>query len=314
MTTKLLLVGDFHFRSTTPEIRTETNFDTVCLSKMEWICNYATINECDAILQAGDLFNQPVQSPKLMGSLMALLNDLSCEFITVPGNHDCPGRNCYQWREESFLGILASTAGNINVLDDQDSIVLNTDVEIYGFGFGQLTTQAFLEGKTNLKGKKFTVAIAHASVGEDEGEHRIATLNPKADMVLWGDIHSGWREAYEHKSGCFSFNPGAVIRQKSQEMNMHPMVTLVTIEDKKLVEYQEIEIPHTPSEYAFNKERYLERISDKSEAFLAAFLKAKAMKTESSEDLLTRIAKGLNMDHSVVVTILDKLKEIKSTT
>ena len=53
---RLLLLGDCHFRSSAPARRTDDFFQTQ-LDKMEQVKKIYVEQRCDAVLQAGDLFD-----------------------------------------------------------------------------------------------------------------------------------------------------------------------------------------------------------------------------------------------------------------
>ena len=309
---KFLLIGDLHLRSTSPEMRTDPDFQQLCLGKLEWILNTAERLECDAILQPGDFFDSPNPTSSLLIQTIGLLRSSNVPIITTVGNHDVVGKNTDLYKEQSPLGILEA-AGVIDVLVGGDNVRIG-DTIVSGYGYGEKITHDFLHGKAKRHNPDIPeIALVHASVGNSRQEaeydvHELTITPTTADYVLFGDIHFGWELCVNTPKDVACFNPGAVIRLRSTEKDIVPKCYYLDTTKEELDVY---EIPHQPSKYAFNIKEMDKRTSDRVEAWNAAQAKSQEIQSERAEDIVRRVAEAVGYDSDVVEIVLDRLAEVK---
>lgn len=303
---KFLIIGDLHLRTTTPAMRTEADFLHLCLGKLEWLVQHAIKHECDAILQPGDFFDSPNPTTRLLVNTIAVLRE-SVPVITVPGNHDVAGKNTDLY-VESGIGILEA-AEVLKVLRLGDSIELE-DCVIYGYGYGEASTEEIIKGKGKKQSDKFEIGLLHASVGDSRqvAQYDIHELNVKGlDLAVFGDIHDGF-EPVRHKSGCLSVNMGSVIRTNANEVDQIPTCMIFDTTDGS---YEYFTIPHPDAKYSFKLEEIDARSADRVEAWEAAHARSIALKSEKPEDLVLRIGNEMGYDDGTIALVLSALAEVR---
>lgn len=309
---KFLLIGDLHLRSTAPEMRTDPDFQQLCLGKLEWILNTAEKLDCDAILQPGDFFDSPNPTSSLLIQTISLLKSYDIPIITTVGNHDVVGKNTDLYKEQSPLGILEA-ADAITVLVGGDNCKIG-DTIVSGYGYGEKITHDFLHGKAKRHNKDISeIALVHASVGASRKEaeydvHELTITPDTADYVLFGDIHFGWDLCVDTPKGVACFNPGAAVRLRSTEKDIVPRCYCLDTTEEALDAY---EIPHQPAKYAFNIKQMDKRTSDRVEAWNAAQAKSQEIQSERAEDIVRRVAEAVGYSKDVVEIVLDRLAEVK---
>ena len=87
---KFLLTDDWHLRVTTPEFRSD-NYTETLYGKVEQIYRIAKQQQCDYILNAGDLFHQATAPYSLTQRYMELFlrwNRRGVRHLVVAGQHD----------------------------------------------------------------------------------------------------------------------------------------------------------------------------------------------------------------------------------
>lgn len=303
---KFLIIGDLHLRTTTPAMRTEADFMSLCLGKLEWLVHHAIMHECDAILQPGDFFDSPNPTARLIVSTISALRG-NIPVITTPGNHDVAGKNTDLY-VESGIGILEA-AQAIKVLRLGDSIELE-DCIIYGYGYGESSTDELIKGRVKKQSEKFEIGLIHASVGDSRqvAQYDIHELNVKGlDLAVFGDIHDGF-EPVRHKSGCLSVNMGSVIRMNATELDQIPTCMIFDTTDGS---YEYFTIPCPDARYAFKLEEIDARATERVEAWEAAHARSIALKSEKPEDLVVRIGNEMGYDDDTIALVLSALAEVR---
>lgn len=305
---KFLILGDVHLRTATPEMRTEPEFDQVCLGKLEWCLSQAQLHECEAILCPGDFFDSPNPTSKLQARTLRLLKEYEIPIITTIGNHDVTGKTTSNF-EDSALSLF-HTSGEMIVLtggeyiDFQD---IGKTIRIIGYGYGEKETEQFIVGKTVKDDDVLTAALIHASIGNNiqEAQYAISDLNFKgADVAVIGDIHSGWNGFIKHKSGCKCFNAGCLIRQKINEADFLPRCYVYDTETEVA---DRLVVPHLKSNECFLIEKQQKRVDAKLEAFNAAHERSRQIQLERPEDQVRRVGRAAEFDEGIIDAVVRKL-------
>jgi len=221
---KFLLVGDTHFRTTTPERRRETNFMEVCLGKLKQILQIFNDEHCDFILQAGDFFDSPNVSDELVAKVIETLMPYSDDgpiLLAIHGQHDLAYHSDVS-RQKSKLRVMEA-AGVAGLLDDKPTGCGGATV--YGASFGQAVPRPSDDAAI------FNILVAHAMVGDKPlwpghdltGPEDYAKRNPGYDMYLLGDYHYPWKASV---GDIHLFNCGVVVRRTAakRELEHKPKV------------------------------------------------------------------------------------------
>ena len=244
---KLLLVGDCHFRTKTPEHRTEPDFASVCLGKLKQVLDIAESHGIGVILQAGDFFDSPDVSDGLVARVIEMLLSHCTHgpiLHLVHGQHDLAYHSDAS-RERSKLRVMEA-AGAARLLGDK--AISYNGVNLYGASFGQSPPRP--------RGKGFHILVAHAMVGDKPlwpgheltGPADYAARHPGYNLYLLGDYHYPW-EAGEDTVAMF--NCGVLVRRTTaeQELSLQPKIILF---DTNTMASQDILLKVSLAEKAFD--------------------------------------------------------------
>jgi DNA repair exonuclease SbcCD nuclease subunit len=186
---------------------------------------------CDAIILAGDMFDSPSISLSLLLKYIKLFNEFQIPIYTVYGQHDMR----YRSREDTPLYFL-SQLGIITILENRKKKILR-DFEVVGCSFGE-----------EIPGvDKCDMLVIHRMVIKDKlwfDQKDYVEANKHNewangfDFVLSGDNHKTFSEG-------IVFNPGSLMRSKSDQRDHVPVYGIYDIVGKKL---EVKEIPVQPIE------------------------------------------------------------------
>ena len=233
----LLIIGDGHLRTRTPRRRTDPDFKATCLCKLQQVIDLAEGHNCAAILQPGDLFDNPTPSGELMVALIHLLQPNPIPFLTIHGQHDM-SYHAAASRKRSPLSIL-DAAGAVTLVDgtvDGHEVWVHKGVAVYGASFGQPPPQ---ESELSSGDKsKFNVLMAHAMVGDKPlwpgqdltGPAQYVRRHPGYDLYVLGDYHYPY---VEEVGEATVINAGALLRLTAgkRDLALEPTAWVFNTED-----------------------------------------------------------------------------------
>jgi hypothetical protein len=288
------VITDTHLDRKCPALRTDPDFSSTILGKLEFIFNYARREGCKYIGHCGDLGDNPKWSPSVLRDFIKLRQEFSdIELICTVGQHDVEEKEVSSYSRYT-MGVLEQ-AGLITVLVSGNYIVRD-ELAIYGFGFGEPETTELLAGRTfpfpETK-SLIKVALIHASVGGEDGPGWTAVSRHNIngfDLACFGDIHTGFKP-YRFDSGCYGASGGAIIRQRKDEVDMIPKFINVVIEDGSIAYLDYVVIPCLPAEDVFDMRLISKQRKDRAVAFKAAHLRSKDIVNETPDLVLRRIGK-----------------------
>ena len=230
----LLIIGDGHLRTRTPRRRTDPDFKATCLGKLRQVMDRAREWGCAAILQPGDLFDNPTPSGELMVALIHLLQPNPIPFLTIHGQHDM-SYHAAASRKRSPLSIL-DAAGAVTLVDgtvDGHEVWVHKDVAVYGASFGQPPHE--LDSKAV---GRFNVLMAHAMVGDKllwpgqnlTGPSQYVQRHPGYDLYVLGDYHYPYIEEVRDAT---VINAGALLRLTAgkRDLALKPTAWVFNTED-----------------------------------------------------------------------------------
>lgn len=232
---RVLTITDTHIRITKPENRREADWLDVCIGQVEQAFALAEKYECSAVVCSGDLGDSPNWSPKAMVRFIELCKRYpKIPFITTLGQHDVFGHNIDTWKDSS-VGVLEAT-GIITVLRHGQHYLINDDLAVYGFAFGEAETVEFLRGQWHppvAHKNRFKLALVHATVGATEtmGWAGISNQNLRnVDLASFGDIHDGFE--VHHFDETDAYSTGSLTRSSIADKGRVPSAGLLEVTDE----------------------------------------------------------------------------------
>lgn len=219
---KLLITGDWHYRSQNPIARLD-DFQAALESKLLEVADLAARHDAEAILQTGDVFDSPSPAYSTLTSLERLLRTMDLPVWTVPGNHDEFGHSL-ESLDRTAYGHLAETKA---IRDLPSDPVDNGLVEITGTGFSTTTDDDVSDYL--VRGKRLVqIHVAHGMLLERtprfEIKHTLladVAMHPDCpEVLIVGHEHMGFgvKRLPRAKGGdLVVINPGALAR-----LSAHP--------------------------------------------------------------------------------------------
>lgn len=319
---KIVTCTDLHIRQKTPQSRTDVNWLEQCLGQLEAVFALAEREGASAVLCSGDVGDAPVWSYTAILGMWRLLNNYrDIPFYTTVGQHDVRGNRIEDWPQYS-LGLLATLTsesgdpyrgdGIVKVLESGRHAVLGEKIEVYGFGFNQPETIAFLEGKYPFPmGDKFRIALVHALVGPDDamGWKGIAAQNLRGCQVAsFGDVHCGF-DIYEFPSGCVAYSTGSLIRSSLTDIGRVPMCALLDIDDDGAFEVQFFDIPDGDDKVVFFTREEAQAAGDTAEAFKEMVRIAREHSDEPPRQRVQRVGEAGGYTTRQINLVVERLEE-----
>ena len=231
---KLLLLGDTHFKNTTPLRRKEADFFATQLKKFNSAIDIFEQEKCSYFIQAGDFFDTPNASNYVVGELLATmaLRLGKGKFYCVLGQHDVYAHNMESYQRSAIYPLVK--AGLVNILGKQ-----GRDCRLMGaFDSVLLHGSSFGESMHHLVDvdDSFHMLVVHAMIGDtplyynQELQAPVKTLidHPQYDLIFCGDYHYKFEASYiindkvHHilNAGCMS-RLSADERDRSREVGCY---------------------------------------------------------------------------------------------
>jgi DNA repair exonuclease SbcCD nuclease subunit len=305
----VLTLTDPHIRVAKPEGRTDSEWLDVCLGQIEQAFAIAKRTECSAVLCSGDLGDSPNWSPKAIVGFMQIVKQYDIPFVTTLGQHDVFGHNIDTWKHTS-VGVLAE-AGVIQVLRHGEYLLIDEEIGVYGFAFGEYETDELLKGTwmpPEAHKNRFKIALVHASVGPTEamGWAGIEHQNIRnVDLASFGDIHCGF-DPYEFKSGAIAYSTGSLTRGSRADIGRMPMVAVVTVNDDWNMDFEEV--PDGDDEDVFVIDAASETVGDTADAFKKVLMTALDFRDETPSKRIQRVGEEHAYSPRQISLVLERLE------
>lgn len=238
---KLLLTGDWHYRSQNPISRTD-NFQATLDAKLAEVGEIARREDVAAILVPGDVFDSPSPAYSTLTALERIIRDIGKPVWSVPGNHD-EHAHSLESLDRTAYGHLAGTG----LIRDLPTRPAETDtVTVTGAGFSTSTDSDvadYLAGKApNATKGSIRVHVAHGMLLDRAPgfEMRHTLLE---DVAKHPDCPSVLHVCHEHLGfgvkrlpraaggEVVAINPGALVRLSAHpgEIERMPQVCLLEV-------------------------------------------------------------------------------------
>lgn len=281
--TKILCVGDIHVMDKPPVNATESYTDDI-IDMLKWVSEYATEQQADAVVWAGDIFHhkQPSRtSHALVLKMIDVVKAHKVPLIIVTGNHDISNDVLDSVHEKQPLGVLYA-AGAIE-LDGW-----HPELPLYGVPWqqGWTTNESAAQDAFELwqsaggldEGPEFAqvdlrhaLAVTHAPIyppGEAEkqlfelvptmGEHGLSAAMGNVGYLYYGHIHED--HGIFEVEGVTYANMGAISRGSLHEYNLERSIKVALWTEDG---FTEVPVPHKPAAEVFRIAEAMEAKSEK---------------------------------------------------
>lgn len=238
---KLLVTGDWHYRSQNPVARLD-DFQSTLNAKLHEVGQIAYDHDVEAIIVPGDVFDSPSPAYSTLTSLERIIKDNGRQVWAIPGNHD-EHAHSLESLDRTAYGHLAATG----MIRDLASRPAETDtVTVTGTGFSTATdtdvSDYLAKAAPNATKGSVRVHVAHGMLLERAPgfEMRYTLLEDVAkhpdcpDVLVVGHEHLGFgvRRIPRAKGGeVVAINPGALVRLSAHpgEIERTPQVCLLEV-------------------------------------------------------------------------------------
>ncbi|WP_408925451.1 exonuclease SbcCD subunit D [Corynebacterium sp. YSMAA1_1_F7] len=189
----------------------QSRFDESRLEAVEALLELAQERECDAIVVAGDVFDDNLLKPEIYGRAMDVLKRSTVPVFLLPGNHDPLDAASVYHREEfdeldnvyvlkNSEPVAVPNSGGASVDGASGAALEIVGAPLRGKSADEDLVAAALSGLSQVKGAGIRVMVGHGAVnsfGERDDFDRIDVANAaracqerKVDYVALGDTHS----------------------------------------------------------------------------------------------------------------------------
>lgn len=328
MTTKLLIVGDVHYRGNNPKARVD-DYPATIRRKLVEVCELAKAHKVDAVIQTGDLFDSPTVSLPSVAEMMTLIwNHSPVPFLAIAGNHDLFGANQTSIGRTPF-GFMSNLRYIHNLQVSPRFYGSNDEVFLAGHGYDVDTdrdVEQYLAPADVLEDTKgsLNIKVVHGMILDQrpgfDMRHtlvsEIAMQERAPDILITGHHHIGFGvktvEAANRLGKMVAINPGALCRLSAhpEEMERQVGVCLLTIHDNFAAEAAMIRLQSARPGYEVLSREHLE-VQSERESRIAEFLGLLAEEGDAQfmeiQEIITDIGNREKLPKDVVDEALRRL-------
>jgi exonuclease SbcD len=238
---KLLVTGDWHYRSQNPVARLD-DFQSTLNAKLHEVGQIAYDHDVEAIVVPGDVFDSPSPAYSTLTSLERIIKDNGRQVWAVPGNHD-EHAHSLESLERTAYGHLAATG---MIRDLAASPAEMDTVTVSGTGFSADTdtdvSDYLVKIVPDATENSVKIHVAHGMLLEHapgfELKHTLlgdVAKHPHCpDVLICGHEHLGFgvRRIPRARGGeLVAINPGALVRLSAHpgEIERMPQVCLLEV-------------------------------------------------------------------------------------
>lgn len=305
---KLLIIGDGHLSNQKPQNRKDANYLETLIDKLNQIIDIYYAENCDQIIQVGDLFDSPCVSYEVTAAAIKTLRKVNKPILMVYGQHDIFS-HAASTLPKSPLSVLQ--AYNLVKVIDASGYRID-DVAFYGASFGQPIP---IVDKTD----KFNVLIHHGMIGSKDLYPGQNIMKPDTflkqydcyDMIAVGDYH--W--AFDCRIGNrVILNSGCIVRKSIADNDLNHLPGIYTF-DTFSSEYKRILLNIAPIDSIFNLDNKHEKENvNETIVELIKNISDKRNSTISWQHLLYDYLKEKDIPTEIVNWIEKAIGEVKCQT
>jgi DNA repair exonuclease SbcCD nuclease subunit len=277
---RFLSCPDIHLTEKRPQNRTD-DYEATVLRKFRFILDTADENNCDVILQPGDLFDNPKPSYAFYSQIVSHLKGFDFSIFTIFGQHDLKYRN----PEDTALWTLNISIDDLIVLSqkhDSEPIIFSGKIGIQGCGWEEERPEPFPG--------KFNILLIHKMIVDDklwaDQEHfeyaNGFLRDHKFDLIVSGDNHQSFTKIA--RGGKTLINCGSMMRSTIAQIDHQPRVIIYDTETRA---FENVFIPIEPAEDVFkmNKVETEKERNTNLEAFVSGLSEHKDMGLNFGDNL-----------------------------
>lgn len=261
---KILFFTDTHIRGNNPANRIDIFVDALEEKFIE-IKDIIKNENIDFVLHGGDLFDRPDISVSVVNRFVKILKEMEKPIYLISGNHDIYGHNP-KTVERTVLSLL-DTLGVVNIIDSEDTIILEKDgvrVQLTGqpyiFGIDGEDRLSYYRPKWISEEVDFSIHMVHGLLLKKPFiktiDHTLIDeiKDTEADVTLCGHYHSGF--GLIRLDNKYFINPGSVARISNtvSELKRRPEIVIMDIDRELKIEMRELKSPK-PGELVLDREK-----------------------------------------------------------
>lgn len=312
---RLVYVTDTHWKTKRPTCRVDENYFSSVLTDLEFMLEYCSRNNIQAVLHAGDVFDSPdvaknaATALRAVTAIVTLLKKHGVHIYTVLGQHDTYARSTSEWEAGSGLKMLVEAGVATVVSSEMPPLRLSDSVVLAGCGYDDPLLDKYLYGDESYRKNgdyknDILVQMFHASVGyAGQASIDIRDISPDVDVALFGDIHN-FVCMEELKNGAVAIAAGAFSQLRKEDLDRR-----IGFWDLQLGENCEatfIEVPYV-TQGRMDEEAIARGDKTKLEALAASIKRAESVQGETHPEMATRIAEAANIRKESLNLVLSLL-------
>ena len=243
---KILFTGDWHIKASNPRNRIgmykQQQFD-----KIKWILDLAEKENCDCVIQPGDLFDNRKMPEEIKRNYIYLFKEYDIPILTIYGQHDMQ----YHKNKHNTAMAVLEAADAITVLGKYPTEV-GGNIDVYGASWGEQIPDIVNEDNINI-------LVIHTMVIEEKTlwpgqkqftkKNMLLKGNSDYDIFCCGDNHNTFYDD-EHEQKLF--NLGSLMRSTIAQLAHEPTVVVYDLYEN-LIAYHKV--PIEPSETVFDVDK-----------------------------------------------------------
>ncbi len=275
---KIIACGDWHISNNAPARRLDDDYFDTCLTKVEYIMEYADIHKINTIIQAGDFFDSHRASDNVKQSLLRLLLGYEdIDIYTIMGQHD---QRFHSSDVNNTPSKVLDSARAVTLVGNKGHYLLNPDADlvktkpIHLYGSSWNETPPVIQNTEAIN-----ILVMHRMITQDKlwesQEDFIFSKNLfrqyKFDYFITGDNHQHFTTAVapRGRDKRYLINCGSLMRTSIIQAKHAPCFYVIDT-DANTIEQQII--PVAPFDKVMNLAAAIEdkRVSDELQQFIDA--------------------------------------------
>lgn len=311
---KILVIGDLHFRATSPRNRTD-DYLTTLEEKLLEVWEIAKREQVDLILQVGDIFHEPVVPIPVLMRAYGVFSKAPLPIRCIIGNHDVFGYNIDTYPRTSLYLLRCLAYSTINVYQGKvisgggglsfNYVGYSRDNDVNGKGY---------QVPDELQTEICKIAVVHGMLLDHDLPYQASYTNlhkleTNANIVITGHDHVGYG-VVKRSDGKLFVNPGALMRLTASEAEMKRTVQVAVINTNTLT------AELIPIKRAKNAVEVLDRskLEEKKERdyaiseFATLIKTGKGVFTQNLDEIVLNIGKEQNVDQNIIEKAVELLR------
>lgn len=324
-----IYIGDVHLSPIQPRRRTDDYYQEV-LGLMGQVHDLCVEHECPLVI-GGDLGHRPIWVGEMLDDLWA---EIPLGSISVPGNHDLPGRSAEDFRRCGLYNLCVTVGVGPLLVSPSFKKRLHPKLQpkvetfipigdpiqyaLIGIDASIPDDPKSLYAETERAIKEIPedwpiIGIYHQPVGPGQSEfwmdYQTLELPERVRIALFSDIHIPFGP-WTSKTGAIYANPGPIGRRNVEEASVMPAVALVCLSgDKPTVKFHQLKAK--PGNLIFDLETAAKvREERKKTLDIGRYIRAKEQE-RNLEFKIREIGKVGNYSQESIELFVERVNDVK---